>query len=64
MELLRIQILLSNDMCMMPQARMKSFAEERAVADSDMQIYRILLATESVHRGLYSCHGESLKSAE
>ena len=64
MELLRIQILLSNDMCMRHRARMRSFGQERAEAGSGMQIWRILLATESVHKGLYSCLGESLQSAE
>jgi len=61
MELLRIRILLSNDMCMMHQARRRSFAQEKVEVDSGMQIYRILLATESEHMGLYSCHGESLQ---
>ena len=61
MELLQIQILLSNDMCMMHQAHMRSFDQERAEVDSGMQIYRILLAIESGHRGLCSYHGESLQ---
>ena len=61
MELLRIQILLSNDMCMMHQARMRNFAPERAEVDSGMQICRILLETELEHMGLYSYHGESLQ---
>ena len=64
MELLRIQILLSNDMCMRHQARMRSFGQERVEVDNGMQIWRILLATESEHSGLYSCLGESLQSAE
>ena len=38
MELLRIQILLSNDMCMRHRARMRSFGQERAEAGSGMQI--------------------------
>ena len=33
MELLRIQILLSNDMCMMHQTRMRCFAQEKVEVD-------------------------------
>ena len=43
MELLRIQILLSNDMCMLHQARMRSFAQEKAEVDIIINSYSSIL---------------------